>query len=76
MSLWYTWTVEEEPLVTAQVITDQFHIPRSTLYRLVKDGKVRAVDVTEDFHTRRQYRFLVSEVTADLERIKRERSTT
>ena len=60
-------------MVPAKVITDQFHIPRSTLYRLVEQGKVRAVDVTEDFHTRRQFRFRVSEVKDDLDRIKQGR---
>lgn len=65
--------MEDEPLVTAKVITDQFHIPRSTLYRLVEDGKVRARDVTADYHSRRQYRFLVSEVEEDLARIREQR---
>lgn len=70
MGLWYTEAMEDEALVTAKVITDQFHIPRSTLYRLVKDGKVRAVDVTRDFHSRRQFRFRLSDVRADLDAIK------
>lgn len=60
-------------MVTAKVITDQFHIPRSTLYRLVDDKKIRAHDVTAAYHSRRQLRFLVSEVKADLDRIRQDR---
>jgi hypothetical protein len=66
--------VEDEPLVTAKVIAGEFGIPRSTLYRLVDDGKVRAHDVTADYHQRRQFRFLVSEVRADLDKIKEQRT--
>jgi hypothetical protein len=73
MGLCYTGGVMEEPTVSAKVITDRFRIPRSTLYRLVDVGKVRALDVTEDYHSRRRFRFVVSDVQADLERIKAER---
>lgn len=54
-------------MVTAKVITDRFHIPRSTLYRLVKDGRVPAHDVTQPWHDRRQLRFKVSEVRKAIE---------
>lgn len=60
-------------MVTAKVITDRFHIPRATLYRLVDQGKVPAHDVTADYHQRRQIRFKESEVQAALEQIKRDR---
>lgn len=55
-------------MVTAKVITEEFGIPRSTLYRLVKDGRIPAHDVTKPWHERQQVRFLVSEVRAALER--------
>lgn len=60
-------------MVTAKVISDQFHIPRSTLYRLVDEGKVPVHDVTADYHQRRQIRFKVSEVQTALDRIKAQR---
>lgn len=58
-------------MVTAKVISDQFHIPRSTLYRLVEDGRIPAEDVTEVWHKRRQFRFRVSEVQQALDEMKR-----
>jgi excisionase family DNA binding protein len=64
---------QEEELVTAKAVVDELGIPRSTLYRLVKDGKIHAEDVTQDWHSRRQYRFRVSEVRAALEAIRRNR---
>lgn len=57
-------------MVTAKVITDQFHIPRSTLYRLVDDGRIPAHDVTQPWHGRRQLRFRVSEVQAAIDAMK------
>lgn len=60
-------------MVTAKSVTEELGIPRSTLYRLVEEGKVPAEDVTKDWHTRRQYRFRVSEVRAALEAIRRNR---
>lgn len=66
MGLCYTGLVEDEPLVTAQVVSRELGIPRSTLYRLVEAGKVPAVDVTKDWHERRQYRFRLSEVRTAL----------
>jgi excisionase family DNA binding protein len=63
--------VEDEPLVTAKVIADEFGIPRSTLYRLVADGRVPAHDVTKPWHDRRQLRFRVSEVRKAIEDRKR-----
>jgi excisionase family DNA binding protein len=62
MGLWYTSSVEDEPLVTAKVIADTFGIPRSTLYRLVNDGRIPAVDVTQPWHDRRQFRFCENDV--------------
>lgn len=54
-------------MVTAKVISDQFHIPRSTLYRLVRQGRIPSHDVTQPWHDRRQLRFKVSEVQAAIE---------
>jgi predicted DNA-binding transcriptional regulator AlpA len=62
--------MEGEPLVTAKIVTAELGIPRSTLYRLVEQGKVPAEDVTQDWHSKRQYRFRVSEVRAALDKIK------
>lgn len=54
-------------MVTAKVIADEFGIPRSTLYRLVDDGRIPAHDVTKPWHDRRQLRFYVSEVREAIE---------
>lgn len=54
-------------MVTAKVIADEFGIPRSTLYRLVKDGRIPAHDVTQPWHDRKQFRFRMSEVKAAVE---------
>lgn len=54
-------------MVTARVIAEQFDIPRSTLYRLVDEGRIPADDVTKPWHKRRQFRFKVSEVRRAIE---------
>ena len=66
----YTGAMEDEPLVTAKVIAAQFHIPRSTLYRLVDQGRIPAEDVTQPWHDRRQLRFKVSDVQRAIDAMK------
>jgi predicted site-specific integrase-resolvase len=63
----------DERLVTAKIVVETLGIPRATLYRLVEHGKVRAIDVTQDWHEVRQYRFSLDDVRADLARIKAQR---
>jgi excisionase family DNA binding protein len=58
---------QEEPMVTAKVISEQFAIPRSTLYRLVDEGRIPAEDVTKPWHRRRQLRFKASDVRKAIE---------
>jgi predicted DNA-binding transcriptional regulator AlpA len=54
--------MKQEPLVTAKVIADAFDMPRTTLYRLVKEGRVPAYDITRSWHINRRYGFRLSEV--------------
>lgn len=54
-------------MVTAKVIAEEFAIPRSTLYRLVDEGRIPAHDVTKPWHKRRQFQFRVSEVRRAIE---------
>ena len=62
-------------MVTAKVIAEKFDIPRSTLYRLVGEGRVPAHDVTKPWHSRRQFRFRVSEVQRAIEDRRPDRPT-
>jgi excisionase family DNA binding protein len=57
----------DEPMVTAKVIAEKFEIPRSTLYRMVDDGRIPAHDVTKSWHKRRQFQFRESEVRKAIE---------
>lgn len=54
-------------MVTAKVIAAEFDIPRSTLYRMVDEGRIPAHDVTKPWHKRRQLQFKVSEVRQAIE---------
>lgn len=53
-------------MVTAKVITERFAIPRSTLYRYVKEHRIPVHDVTKPWHRQRQLRFKESEVRTAL----------
>jgi len=61
-------------MVTAREIEVALKVPRHQLYRLVKAKRVPAIDVTEDWHVRPQYRFCLADVRAALERIKQQRA--
>jgi len=65
---------EGEEMVDAHEITTRFEIPRGSLYGLVKEGLIRAHDVTKDHHRRRQLRFYASEVAEDVAKIKAARA--
>lgn len=58
-------------MVSAKVIAAEFAIPRSTLYRMVDEGRIPALDVTKPWHRRRQLQFKVSEVRQAIEDAKR-----
>ncbi len=60
-------------MVTAKVVQAELQIPPHQLYRLVHAKRVPAIDVTQAWHVRPQYRFCLDDVRAALERIKAER---
>lgn len=57
-----------ETLVTSGVILRDFDVANTTLYRLVKDGRLPAVEVTKPYHKTRRFKFLLSEVEKVLPR--------
>ena len=63
---------QEATMVTAGRIAEEFDIPRSTLYRLVNEGRIPAHEVTKAWHKRRQFAFNVSEVRQAIEESKRQ----
>lgn len=56
----------EEPLVTSGEVVREFGIARTTLQRLIDDGRVPAYDVSHTWNKRKQWRFKLSEVRAAL----------
>lgn len=52
--------------VSGTVISEEFDIPRTLLYRLVRDGRIPAQDVTKPYHNRRKYRFRREDVAKAL----------
>ncbi len=61
----------EDSLVTAKAIVDTFGIPRSSLYRLAKDGKIRYhLGPEKAWRQRRELLFNPEEVAADIEALK------
>lgn len=70
--MWYNSIMGEETLVEAAIIITQFNIPKSTLYRLVDQGKVRARRLPRaEYHQRRRFLFSPDEVAADLAKLPR-----
>lgn len=57
--------MEEEKLVTASAVIQQFGIPEGSLYYLIKRG-LPHVDATKPWHQRKHYLFKLSEVAAFL----------
>lgn len=55
-------------MVSAGVVHRELGIPTSTLWRLAKAGRIPAHEVTQSWHQKRQWRFLLSEVRAALEK--------
>jgi excisionase family DNA binding protein len=60
---------DTEPLVGMDEVYRRTGIPRQTLYDMVRDGRMPSVDVTQPWHTRRQYKFRLSEVDAMMARL-------
>ena len=58
----YNVDMGENELVTAGQIIKLYKIPRTTLYRMVEEGRLPVHNVTKAFHRRRQYRFDPAEV--------------
>jgi len=54
--------MEERELVTAKEICRRFDIPRGSLHRLVKEGRVPAVDVSKSYHKTKRWLFDPAEV--------------
>ena len=54
--------MEGEHMVKADVILKRFGIARSTFYLMVREGRIPFHDVTQPWHTKRQLRFLMSDV--------------
>ncbi len=59
-----------EEFITAEVVLRETGIPRSAFYRLVAEGKIRSHPLPLlPHHQRQQYRFRLSEVREDLDRL-------
>lgn len=59
-------------MVGATAVIQQLGIPRSTLYHLVKLGKIPTYDVRKPWHTQQRIKFKMSEVEAALEQLGKE----
>ncbi len=54
-------------MVTAKEVVDECQIPRYVLYRMVRDGRIRAIKQTrQPWHKRDHYQFCLDEVRAAL----------
>ncbi len=56
----------KEHLVSADEICKRFDIPRGSLYHLVKQGRIPAVDVTRPYAKKKRWRFDPDEVARAL----------
>lgn len=57
-------------MVTVGRVVEAFGIPQSTVYYLVRIGKIPAHDVTQSWHKQRRLQFKLSEVRAALDAMK------
>jgi predicted site-specific integrase-resolvase len=57
-----------EDLVSSGVILRDFDVANSTLYRMVREGRIPAVNVTKPYHKRQRFLFRVSDVERVLPR--------
>jgi hypothetical protein len=62
----YTWHMGDEPMVGATAVVRELGIPRSTLYRLVEDGKIPVHQERQPWHKEPRLKFRISEVKAAL----------
>lgn len=56
-------------MVGAAEVVRELNIPRTTLLRLAREGRIPAEEQTKPWHTNRHFRFKVSEVRQALERL-------
>jgi predicted site-specific integrase-resolvase len=54
--------MKERELVTAKEICKRFDIPRGSLHRLVKEGRIPAIDVRKGYHKTHRWLFDPAEV--------------